>query len=197
MDVPHHWFPSLQYFIPLIHIIAVFPTIDSHHYSVPHGWFTLLCCSSPLNSHHDNVPHHWFHTITMFPTMFSTIGFTSWWCSPPCSPPLVSHHDDVLHHWFHITTMFLTMFSTIDFTSLQCFPPCSQPLISHYYNVRHHVPCFFDFYHHWFTSQVELVEWKEEEHLAQLGKAPNKALEQDIRPGSNWLGWGYTYGGGP
>jgi len=129
MDVPHHWFPWLQYFIPLINITAVFLTIDSHHYSVPHGWFTLLCCLPPLISHHNNVPHHWFHITTMFPT----IDFTSLQCSPPCSPPLVSHHDDVphhvLHHWFHIMTMFPTRFSTIGFTSWQCSPPCSPPLI--------------------------------------------------------------------
>jgi hypothetical protein len=169
----------------------MFPTIDSHGCNISYLWLTSLQCSSPsihiitvfpmVDLHCYVVCHHWFHITTMFPT----IDFTS----RQCSPPLISHHYNVphhvLHHWFHIMMMFPTMFSTIGFTSWRCSPPCSPPLDSHHDNVPHHVP------HHWFTSQVELAEWKEEEHLSQLGKTPNKAPEQDMRPGSSWLGRGY------
>jgi len=137
-NVPHHWF----------HIMTMFPTFD----------FTSLQCSppsspplishhdnvGPLMSHHYNVPHHvlhhvlhhWFHVMTMFPT----IDFTSWQCSP---------------HWFHITTMFPIKFSAIDFTSWQCSPPCPPPLIAHHYNVSHHVP------NHWFhiTSMFPTIDF--------------------------------------
>jgi hypothetical protein len=33
---------------PLIHILGVFPTIDSHLGCVPHHWFTSWVCSPPL-----------------------------------------------------------------------------------------------------------------------------------------------------
>jgi hypothetical protein len=144
------------------------------------SWRCSPPCSPPLISHHYNVPHqilhHWFHIITMFPTKFSTIDFTSL----QCSPPLISHHynvpHQVLHHWFYIITMFPTMSSTIDFTSRQCFPPCSPPLI--------HITSGTDS-----MKRGRTLVWKEEEHLSQLRKNLIKYLNKtwDVVP-FDWEG---------